>query len=266
MASGKRRGELLVLQELLKSSDGSVDIASAACRSNESTASTIRMLSGEFSTRGEQLIREVDGKIVLDSHFETALSDPWFRSCVSDVIEFGLSRNEAAFAETYKDTDFVLNQKYTREDVCRLLRWAKEPNYQNVGGYFHDKETNTFPVFINYEKDPDISVTTQYEDRFVSDREIICISKSNRTLQSPEIGNLAHARELGMRCFLFLRKNKKDKDDGTEFYFLGEMHPTGHFEQIVMEDGSTSAVEITYDLETPVRADLYDYFLSSFDK
>ena len=224
------------------------------------------MLSGEFSTRGEQLIREVDGKIVLDSHFETALSDPWFRSCVSDVIEFGLSRNEAAFAETYKDTDFVLNQKYTREDVCRLLRWTKEPNYQNVGGYFHDKETNTFPVFINYEKDPDISVTTQYEDRFVSDREIICISKSNRTLQSPEIGNLAHARELGMRCFLFLRKNKKDKDDGTEFYFLGEMHPTGQFEQIVMEDGSTSAVEITYDLETPVRADLYDYFLSSFDK
>lgn len=224
------------------------------------------MLSGEFSTRGEQLIREVDGKLVLDSRFETALSDPWFRNCVSDVIEFGLSRNEAAFAETYKDTDFVLNQKYTREDVCRLLRWAKEPNYQNVGGYFHDKETNTFPVFINYEKDPDISVTTQYEDRFVSDREIICISKSNRTLQSPEIGNLAHARELGMRCFLFLRKNKKDKDDGTEFYFLGEMHPTGHFEQIVMEDGSTSAVEITYDLETPVRADLYDYFLSSFDK
>lgn len=33
-----------------------------------------------------------------------------------------------------------------------------------------------------------------------------------------------------------------------------------------MEDGSTSAVEITYDLETPVRVDLYDYFLSSFDK
>ena len=29
---------------------------------------------------------------------------------------------------------------------------------------------------------------------------------------------------------------------------------------------ATSAVEITYDLETPVRADLYDYFLSSFDK
>ena len=144
MTSGKRRGELLILQELLRSSDGVVNKDTAACRSHESAASTIRMLSGEFSTRGEQLARKVDGKIVLNPQFETALSDPWFRSCVSDVLEFGLSRNEAAFAETYKDTDFVLNQKYTREDVCRLLRWAKEPNYQNVGDYFHDKETN-FP-------------------------------------------------------------------------------------------------------------------------
>ena len=67
------------------------------------------MLSGEFSTRGEQLARKVDGKIVLNPQFETALSDPWFRSCVSDVLEFGLSRNEAAFAEPYKDTDFVLH-------------------------------------------------------------------------------------------------------------------------------------------------------------
>lgn len=76
MASGKRRGELLILQELLRSSDGVVNKDTAACRSNESTASTIRMLSGEFSTRGEQLARKVDGKIVLNPQFETALSDP----------------------------------------------------------------------------------------------------------------------------------------------------------------------------------------------
>lgn len=32
-----------------------------------------------------------------------------------------------------------------------------------------------------------------------------------------------------------------------------------------MGDGKTSAVEITYELDQPVRADLYDYLLSSFD-
>ena len=47
---------------------------------------------------------------------------------------------------------------------------------------------------------------------------------------------------------------------------MGEMHPTGEFEQIVMADGKTNAVEIHYELEDSVRPDLYDYFLSSFDK
>lgn len=69
-----------------------------------------------------------------------------------------------------------------------------------------------------------------------------------------------------MRCFLFLRKNKNDRDNGTEFYFLGEMHPSGEFKQIKMADGKTNAVEIYYDLENPVRPDLYDYFLSSFEE
>lgn len=68
-----------------------------------------------------------------------------------------------------------------------------------------------------------------------------------------------------MRCFLFLRKNKKDKDNGTEFYFLGEMHPTGKFDQIKMADGITNAVEIHYRLEDKVRGDLYDYFLSGIE-
>ena len=120
-------------------------------------------------------------------------------------------------------------------------------------------------MFINYEKDPSISITTMYEDRFVSDRELIAISKSNRTLASPEIASLRGAPGNGMRCFLFVRKNKEDKDDGTEFYFLGEMFPTGGFRQIVMQGTTTSAVEIGYRLETPVRADLYDYFLSDLD-
>ena len=31
-----------------------------------------------------------------------------------------------------------------------------------------------------------------------------------------------------------------------------------------MADNKTSAVEIEYELENPVRADLYDYFLSNF--
>ena len=268
LANGKRAEDLEVLCDLVLAytPKEKKPFVAARCKSREQAISVAGVLSGVFSTAGVRLVEITDGKFGLSAQFESLLSDAQFRNDVLDCIDFGLRRNERFFTDRYKDTDFVLNAKYTREEVCRLLRWRKEPNYQNIGGYFHDKETNTFPVFINYEKDPStISITTMYEDRFVNDRELIAISKSKRTLRSPEIVNLAHAAENGMRCFLFVRKNKKDKDDGTEFYFLGEIYPTGEFKQFTMAGTTASAVEISYRLENPVRADLYEYFLSDLD-
>ena len=266
LASGKRRADLELLNKLVRSfTSGETSRKTPANTNSKRMKSVACVLSGAYYSGCTPLIESHGDSFALSKQFQVYLSDEQFRLNVLDCIEFGLRRNEKYYAETYKDTDFVLNAKYTREEVCRLLRWSKEPNYQNIGGYFHDKETNTFPVFINYEKDPSISITTMYEDRFVSDHELIAISKSKRTLSSPEIVNLANASLNGMRCFLFVRKNKEDKDDGTEFYFLGEMHPTGQFNQFVMKGTTTNAVEITYRLETPVRADLYDYFLSDLD-
>ena len=77
--------------------------------------------------------------------------------------------------------------------------------------------------------------------------------------------HLENSCENGVRCYLFVRKNVYDKDDGTEFYFLGEIFPTGYFEQIILADGTTSAVEITYELETSIRFDLYEYLTSRLD-
>ena len=265
-ANGKRAADLLALQQVLR--DGSMDAEPHANRAAAESRgrSVVRMLTGEFSAQGQELARLEGGKLVLADAFAAALSDEDFRRCVEDAVEFGLMRARGRYAQPYEDTDFVLYGKYSREDVAKLLCWEREPNYQNVGGYFFDEATNTFPVFINYEKDPDISITTKYEDRFVSDRRIIAISKSNRSLRSREIVRLAEAEENGVKCYLFVRKNTHDKDDGTEFYFLGRIHPTGAFEQIVMEGTNTTAVEIEYELDQPVRADLYDYFRSSFDE
>ena len=266
IANGKRREDLLVLEALVESPSGVVvalEPEDALERSRRDAVAL--MLSGEFSTAGEDLAEYEDGEWKLSDAFAEALDNPCFKDQVKQAIAFGFSRSTALYANRYKDTDFVLNAKYTREEVCKLLRWEKEPNYQNIGGYFHDKGTNTFPVFVNYDKDPSISITTRYEDRFVSENTLIAISKSKRKLDSPEIKSLRDAKNNGMRCFLFLRKNKNDKDAGTEFYFLGEMYPTGQFEQFVMRDSTASAVEITYRLDTPVRADLYEYFLSDLD-
>ena len=67
--------------------------------------------------------------------------------------------------------------------------------------------------------------------------------------------------ENHMRVFLFVRKNKDDAES-KEFYFLGEMRPTGEYEEIVMANTDKPAVEIGYELDTPVPDELFDYLTS----
>lgn len=80
------------------------------------------------------------------------------------------------YKNTYKDTNFVLYQKYTYEDACRLLNWQHNEVPLNIGGYKYDQTTKTFPVFINYDKANDIQDTIKYEDHFINESQLIAIS------------------------------------------------------------------------------------------
>ena len=76
-----------------------------------------------------------------------------FRTMLAELAGFMVSRYEARFSKRYAGTDLVLYEKYTYEDVCRLLNWPTNMNAQNIGGYFYEKTTKTMPVFVNYHKD-----------------------------------------------------------------------------------------------------------------
>ena len=156
----------------------------------------------------------------------------------------------------------MLYQKYTYEDVCRLLNWEKNEVPLNIGGYKYDEKTHTFPVFINYEKSEDISDTTKYEDHFTSNSRLIAISKSNRTIESDDVQNFLKAKERGIRVEHFVRKNKDDKIS-KEFYYLGPIYATGQTREFVMTNTDKTAVEIEWALEKPVREDLYEYLTNS---
>ncbi len=264
LAAGKRSDELEILSVLLDGFETGETIPRASCR-KESAA---WFLDGSFFNGREPAFIESthNGTVKASEEFNAALASSTLREHLRDAVDFGLSRYRSQYANRYKDTDLVLYSKYTYEDTCRLLGWKRSVSGQNIGGYKFDADTATFPVFINYDKSPDISATIAYEDRFLSDTEMIAISKQPRYLNSPEIKRLQAWTESTMRIYLFVRKNKDDKDGGKEFYFLGEMAPTGDFEAITMPGTTKAAVEIGYRLETPVRADLYDYITSSFSE
>ena len=259
LASGKRAEELELLKALVEGVQSDARVLREPARAAV-WDSAARVLTGAFSASKEFVpLIDDDGAWRLNGAFSRCLQDAEFKRQVIEVIEFGLRRHRERYTETYEDTSLVLNAKYSYEEACRLLGWEKNVNGQNIGGYKYDESTNTFPVFINYDKDPSISDSIKYEDRFVSESELIAISKQPRYLTSPEIVNLKEWPGNGMKVYLFMRKNKNDKGGSKEFYFLGGMAPTGKFAPIVMPGVNMSAVEITYRLNTPVRPDLYAF-------
>lgn len=194
--------------------------------------------------------------------FAKMLAHDDFFHVYKELIDFGLSRYYRDYAHPYKRTNFVLNQKYTYEDVCRLLNWKVNVVAQNIGGYKFNEETKTAAVFINYDKAEDISDTINYHDHFTSEDHLIAISKSGRHLTSKDVQDFLHAKDNGYTIALFIRKNKDDAQS-KEFYYLGDMVASGKAREFTMNNTKKTAVEIEWILNHPVRSDLYNYITES---
>ena len=213
----------------------------------------------ERESLGVPFVSTVEGKTIVSNEFNQLLSNSEFKTIVEEIINFGILRYIDNYSNLYKDTNLQLYQKYTYEDVCRLLNWDKNMNAQNIGGYFYDKKTKTMPVFINYEKSED---AINYEDRFVSNKELIALSKHPRRVTSSDADHIYKRciEDKENRIFLFVRKNKDDKE-AKEFYFLGEIEAIGQPHEIIMEKYGDNAFEINYVLDKPIREDIYEYIV-----
>lgn len=230
--------------------------------------SVIRNLKNEFPKEEERrkysdcdlVEKNTDGSYSLSSKFQKALLNKNFRQMILELLDFGIEQWKEKYGQIYRDTNFTLYQKYTYEDVCRLLNWNKNLNAQNIGGYYYDSDTKTLPVFINYYKTED---AIAYEDRFVSESHLIALSKHPRKITSSDAVHIYKQSEedKNNRIFLFVRKNKDD-NEAKEFYFLGEIFAEGTPRQIYMEKTKDNAFEIDYRLDVPVRSDIYDYIVS----
>lgn len=205
--------------------------------------------------------RYVDYKLVINAIFDKMLLSPNFKAEICSIIEFGLYTYDNYYFENYNKFSFSLYKKYSYEDVCRLLDWQKNEVATNIGGYKYDLTTNTLPIFINYHKDDSISDSIKYNDYFISRNILSWISKNKRYLNSPDVLNIANSKKNNTMILLFVRKNKNDKENSKEFYFLGEITPISEPKTVTMLSGD-SAVNFEFLLESPVREDIYDYIVN----
>ena len=282
LANGKRIQELRMLKRMLAYARGSSKLGLFAGLSEDmkeygkivsqnQKENIVNVMTNEFpagsgkKTYSQCVFIEDDGTDYKPTKtFMQMLLNDKFYEMLQELVEFGIRRYERNYKNTYKQTDLVLYQKYTYEDVCRLLNWEQNEVPLNIGGYKFDKKTKTFPVFINYDKSENISDTTKYEDHFIpgSRDRLIAISKSGRTLKSEDVQNFLKAKERGIQVELFVRKNKDDKIS-KEFYYLGHMTASGNTKEFTMVNTDKTAVEIEWILDVPVREDIYEYIVNS---
>lgn len=265
-AKGKRIHELIALKLLLKNTPHLlIDIEQILTTkyhqelTEQIKVSLIRNLTNLFTISNEQakfsnciFIKESDNDYIISDIFKSVLQDEKFYFQINEILDFALKRYQKYYQHKYKNTNLVLYQKYTYEEVCYLLNWPQKINPNAMAGYFYEKTTHTLPIFINYIA-PD-KKRVDYTNEFLSNTLITAYSKSNRKLDSSDAKHIYNANEEQNKLYLFVRKPNEDKE-AKEFYFLGEIIAQGKPEFAPKYNG----FKILYKLDTPVRADIFDY-------
>ena len=259
LGSALRPSEALVLQAVL---EGQSDLRAALIEC-VMTAKFERKTDDVERNAGCEVIEAFDdvedGKRVrrwrADPQFVCSLADePSFRRRLESLTDFVLNRCRARANHRWEDTFLLLGSTYTYDDVCLLLDWDRNKT-SIIGGYFYDEQTQTFPIFINYEKQ---AGAIAYADRFISPAELISLSKGNRQIDSKDAQRMTQKGQYAsIRILLFVRRSKSD-NEAKAFYFLGAMHAAAAPQPVRLANGK-SAFEMHWRLETPVEEGLYEY-------
>ena len=194
-----------------------------------------------------------DYKFEISPYFREFLTNNVYSCYLEDALEYGFLKYE----NVYKDENpFKLYEKYSREDVLRLLNWKRFMNGQNIGGY--KIKYDTCPIFVTYDKKEDISETINYEDHFIDKETFNWMSRNNRKTSSPELEPLINYNGVNTQLFI-----QKSNDEGIEFYYIGKLTPISYKQVFRNINGKDQPiVNFKFKIENEVKDELYSYFVN----
>lgn len=172
---------------------------------------------------------------------------------LEDMIQYAFQRFTSLYSKEQFREGFILYEKYSRKDVCRILNWEKNEEATMFG---YSIKLNTCPIFVKYQKEEkDFS----YEDHFINHFKFNWISKNNSTYKSKSIVKIMEHKESGLRLPLFIQKSNAE---GSDFYYMGDMQVGVASETTNMgQNGKpVPVVNIIFDMIDPVGESIYTYF------
>ncbi|MDR7329060.1 DUF3427 domain-containing protein [Corynebacterium guangdongense] len=271
--NGMRPHELLLLRHLTQHGPITLEgfkalLGEYGAKNDTATVdSSLRVLTGDFYTRPLKawgklpVITLTADEIHLHEEFaglfdayddaEETFSGQSFRQHVNDLLSTGLALNKRFHN---RSGEFVIENRYTRKDVSRLLNWPTNQE-ATMYGYKVDRESGTAPVFVVYNKRGDVESQLNYADRFNSRGELRWYSRHGRTLASRELAPILR-NELTVMLFV-----KKSDSEGQDFYYLGEVQAKNPNQEYLFNDQNQHLPVVSMDLvlEHPVDLELYDY-------
>jgi hypothetical protein len=88
------------------------------------------------------------------------------------------------------------------------------------------------------------------------------MSRSRRALESKEIIQIQEYKK-GLRLSLFV---KKDNDEGSDFYYTGEVTPMKFSQSTILDDKGQKVpiVQVIFSMNQPVESSIYEYLVNRF--
>ena len=217
---------------------------------DESLNSVLGNLNFEFVKKPKKIVSIEIGRIKLEDGFQKLMEDQLFKDFIKDSICYSIHVYNQKFKVDKYNHGFLISEKYSRKDACRILNWPTDISsvvygYKTVNG--------VTPCFVTYKKSDSISNSTQYNDHFIDPQTFAWESRSNRRIESSEIQNVINSELI----LLFV---KKSDGEGTDFYCIGEVEIVpGSIKQDKMSVSEEPVVHFKYSLKHRVEDHLYEY-------
>lgn len=238
---------------------------------NQSIKSALRILTNQFFQERHKepfgslsYVTLTKGGIRMSPSFSDLLENGEYRSELADLLEVSKYSYLNDFAERRGAHDLVLYQKYSRQEVCRLLGWEKD-EANTIYGYKVDYKHRMCPIFVTYHKDSKtIDPGIDYRDRFLSPEQFVWETRNNVHLDSKEVR--AIRGEMGpIEILLFVQKSN---DEGRSFYYLGPLTFLRNAPSSKMNGKGKHlpVVMMRFALVHPVPQSLYSYILELVER
>jgi len=270
IANGKRIEEVVIIKLLLENETLSIEVFKKFMLDNyeivvsdATIISCVQNINFEFIAKPKNVVVFKEGEFKFESEFTDLLKNAVFKNFFIDLLNYAELKYKSLFSKEKYVDGFLLYQKYSRKDVCRILNWDKNED-STVYGY--KIKYDTCPIFVNYEKEEDIAASTKFDDRFLNKNTFQWFTKPGRYLHSKDVISIRnHNNKLRLPLFI-----KKSNGEGGDFYYMGDVLPIddSFIETSLLNDhgNKVSVVRIFYSMNHPVEDAIYEYLTTTTEE